>query len=116
MSQADPAAGSGSVSRETAVPDASPQSLKRAILAAMAKLRLRTERVEIVEGCWQVHAYIEPESFASDGKDQWPILSPDLRGPGEVEHWANLMIRDLEAIKQKARRVRWDNRPSRPHA
>ena len=76
----------------------------------MATLRLHVAKFDIGK-LWYTRAHIQASSF-NRGPGGEIFLSPDCAGPTEVKAWADDLIKKLEAIKRKADKMQWDNRPS----
>lgn len=78
----------------------------------MKKLKLLTEKRPVVHGLWELDAFIEVDTSFRDKKGRI-LLSPPCVGATEVKSWADSLINELEEIKRKAERLKWDNHPSR---
>lgn len=74
-------------------------------------LILHVDKVPIITASdqWMAHAYVSVGSHTVGPNGQL-LLSPDCRTPTEIRTWADLLIRDLEAIKTKAAGIQWNNR------
>lgn len=79
--------------------------------AALSKLVLKVEKVPVVKDQWQAHTHIILGEEWREGDTV--MFSPECRTAGEVIAYADDLIQLLEAIKKKARRMAWDNHPSR---
>ncbi len=77
----------------------------------METFKLRKDRVQVTRGGqWQVKSYIAL-NWHGRLKDGETILTPDCRTAKEVKYWADELIKELELIKRKADRIKWNNHP-----
>jgi hypothetical protein len=78
---------------------------------SLSKIILKVDKVPVVTDQWQAHAYIILGEEWREGDTV--MFSPECRTAGEVIAHADDLIQQLEAIKKTARRMAWDNHPSR---
>jgi hypothetical protein len=70
---------------------------------------LRFKQKDPLSGYWEAIAHIAVASFSKlDGIDDL-LLSADCRGPSEVIYWADKMIKELERIKVRAAKMKWNS-------
>jgi hypothetical protein len=75
-------------------------------------LKLDVQRIDPLyseerpSGHWRARCHIAVDSYSRDNGDIF--LSAECVGKGEVAHWADLMIKELEAIKREAAEMEWN--------
>lgn len=62
-------------------------------------------------GHWFARAHIVVASNKTEGNDDTILLSAECRSAREVEEYADLMIKELEQIKRKAKEMNWSGGP-----
>ena len=77
----------------------------------MSTLVLRADKVPIIDGSehWTLRTHIAVGSYTRDDRDRI-FLSPDCATTTELNYWADMLIKELQAIKRKAKRLQWNNR------
>jgi hypothetical protein len=79
---------------------------------ALRALFLHVDKIQHTPEFWQARAHIAFGLHWVRPSDDLRFLSADCAGPTEVCAAADDLIRELEAIKQEARAMAWNNRPS----